>query len=86
METIKQSGTGKEIAVKYDKLQEMYANQSLLQLSENDLGIGFGTLTLDADGQEVVSLHTMMRLSHSHARKLHTHLTHMITKMDSLKS
>lgn len=75
----------REVSTSFKKLEEKYTNQTLIQVSENDVGIGFGYFTFDENGEELIDMHTMMRMSHGNLRKLYSHLTTVITQMDDIK-
>ena len=72
----------KELPVNFNNIDQRYANQTLIQVTENDVGIGFGLISFDEKGNDILDLHTMMRMSHNQARKLHTHLGHMFSELE----
>ena len=72
----------KELPVNFNNIEQKYANQTLIQVTENDVGIGFGLINFDEKGNDVLDLHTMMRMSHNQAKKLHAHLGHMFSELD----
>ena len=49
--------------VNFNNIDDKYTNQTLIQVTENDVGIGFGLITFDDKGNDTVDLHTMMRMS-----------------------
>ncbi len=75
----------KEIPVNFNNIDQKYANQTLIQVTENDVGIGFGLINFDENGNDILDLHTMMRMSHNQARKLHEHLGHIFLELEKRK-
>ena len=73
----------KEIPVNFKAVDDKYTNQTLIQMTEHDVGIGFGLISFDENGNDTVNLHTMMRMSHKQAKKLHAHLGHMFKEMEN---
>ena len=50
----------------YKNLNEAYANQSAIQLTANDVSILLGSNTFTDDGEHVVNMNTLVRMSHQH--------------------
>ena len=41
----------KELPVNFNNIEQKYANQTLIQVTENDVGIGFGLINFDENGR-----------------------------------
>ena len=72
----------KELPVNFINIEQKYTNQTLIQVTENDFGIGFGLINFDEKGNDIVDMHTMMRMSYNQAKKLYKHLGHVFNEME----
>ena len=59
-----------KVSSSYENLETRYANQSMIQVTDNVVGICFGTIGPDKKGATISDFHTMMRMSHEHFKAL----------------
>lgn len=79
----------KEVSgVKYffDDIEIKYASRTIIQLTDVDVGMGFAYDTFDEKGDEIAQVHSMVRMSHELAKRLHTHLGDMLEEAEKNKS
>lgn len=69
----------------FKDLKNVYANESMISLTDNDLSIIFGLTTFDEEGSDIIKMHTSIKLSHQHAQRLHDHIGDMLAKLKTLK-
>lgn len=54
------------VAMDYSEVNHTYANQSSLQLSSNDVALQLGVTSIDENGNDVIKIENIIRMSDGH--------------------
>jgi hypothetical protein len=60
-----------------------YANQTIIQGTDMDMAICFGTIGLNPEGKDVTDYHTCMRMSHAQFKALAEHCNNVLKQIES---
>ena len=77
--------TTDEIKVDYNDIEYGYSNQTMVQLTSEDVEIIFGEVRLDEKGLPYKKLTSSMRLSHEHFEKFVANCNAQIINLKQLK-
>ncbi len=64
------------------KINQIYANVTMLQSTPVDIGIGFGLTEFEGPQKMTAKYHTMIRLSFEQAKRLNESLSELLNELD----
>ncbi len=75
----------REIKTSYDNIEYIYSNQSMIQLSSEDIDFVFGSMQFDCDGQIYKNLTHSIRMSHEHFKKFVQNCNKQLEILEDIK-
>ena len=83
--TEKQEIDLRDIKTSYDNIEYIYSNQSMIQLSSEDIDFVFGSMQFDSDGKIYKNLTHSIRMSHEHFKKFVQNCNKQLEILEDIK-
>ena len=73
----------KKLLIDVDGMEIKYANNTIIQITSEDAAIGFGVFSFNEKIEDVLKVHTLMRMPKSHLKHLYNHIGKILNQIEA---